>query len=297
MTRLRADILLLVVSIIWGTAFVAQKIANEAMSPLWFVGVRFLVSAALLAPLALIEAKKSAAPITRGALKTAVAIGICLAIGACLQQVALVTASATNGGFLTAIYVVLVPFTSWILTRERVRPIVFPAGLAAVAGAYLLGAHGALQSWSPGDVLLIVSDIAWAFAISMVGIFLKKANRPFFLAFLQFAVTAVIGVLAAMIFEGQLPEGLSTALPALLYCSIISGSIAYTLQVIAQGYTTAPEAALIMSLESIFAAITGALWLGERLTSLAILGCAFILMGVVAAEIGPLKFFGRRRAS
>ncbi len=296
MSRLRADILLLIVSIIWGTAFVAQKIANEAMSPLWFVGVRFLISAALLALPAFIEHKKSSALITRGALRTSVAISICLAIGACLQQSALVTASATNGGFLTAIYVVLVPFTSWMLTRERVRPVVFLAGLAAVAGAYLLGAHGALQSWSPGDVLLIVSDIAWAFAISMVAIFLKRASRPFFLAFLQFTVTGVVGVFAAVMIEGPLPGGLSSALPALLYCSIISGGIAYTLQVIAQGHTTAPEAALIMSLESIFAAITGALWLGERLTPLAMLGCALILLGVVAAEIGPLNLMGRRRA-
>lgn len=286
MTRLRADALLLMVAVIWGTAFVAQKTGNDAMSPLWFVAVRFAVSAAILAPFAVWESRK-AATFDRSALKQAFAIGLCMAVGACLQQIALVTASATNGGFLTALYVVLVPFTTWLLTRGRIRPIILLASLLSVAGAYLLGAHGALVGWAVGDTLLLVSDVAWAFAISLVPLFLARARRPFFLAFLQFTMTGAIAGVAAVAFEGPL-DGIAEALPSLLYAAVISGGIAYTAAIIAQGYTPAPEAALIMSLESIFAAVAGALLLGERLTMLAGVGCLLILLAVVVVELRPV---------
>lgn len=285
MTRLRADALLLFVAVIWGTAFVAQKAGNDAMSPLWFVAVRFAISAVVLAPFALWERRK-AVPLDRTALNQAAAIGLCMAVGACLQQVALVTASATNGGFLTALYVVLVPFTTWLLTHDRIRPIILLASLVSVAGAYLLGAHGALTGWGVGDTLLVVSDVAWAFAISLVPLFLARASRPYFLAFLQFTMTGAIAALAAVVFEGPL-AGVTEALPSLLYAAVISGGIAYTAAIIAQAYTPAPEAALIMSLESIFAAVAGALLLGERLTVLAGLGAALILLAVVIVELRP----------
>ncbi len=288
MTRLRADALLLLIAVIWGTAFVFQKAGNADMTPLWFVAVRFAISATALAGPALVERRRATQPLSRASLGIAAALGACLAVGACLQQTALVTATATNAGFLTALYVVLVPFTSWLLTRQRIRRTIVLASLMAVAGAYLLGAHGALASWTVGDTLLIVSDIAWAFAISLASIFMMRANRPYFMAFVQFAITAVVGLVAALVLEGTTVPNPLPALAALFYTAILSGAIAYTLQLVAQRHTTAPEAALIMSLESVFAAVAAAIWFGERLTPLGVLGCVLILLAVVAVEVGPL---------
>ena len=295
MTRLRADALLLLTAIIWGTAFVAQKAANETMGPITFVGARFLLSAIVVLPLALYETRGADRPITRSDGLLAGLIGLCLFIGSCLQQTALITTTATNGGFLTALYVVLVPITTWLLTRERVRVVVVLACLVSISGAWLLSAHGRTQGIALGDALLVISDIAWAFGISLIAIFLKRTARPMFLSCVQYAVTAVLGLAAALIFESPDWTGIEATLLPLLYAGVTSGGIAFTLQNVAQRHTPAPEAALIMLLESVFAAIAGAIWLGERLGAVASLGCVLILAGVLIAEIGPLS--RRRRTS
>jgi drug/metabolite transporter (DMT)-like permease len=290
MTRLRADALLLFVAVIWGAAFVAQKIGNETLPPLWFVALRFSISAIVLAIPAYLESRCDATPMDQKTFWIAVVIGVSFAVGACLQQTALVTSSATNGGFLTALYVVLVPLTTWLFARQSVRPVVLLAGAIAMGGAYLLGAHGEFKTWSTGDTLLIVSDFAWATGISLIAVFLARANRPLLLNFGNLSITAVVALTAAFVIEGPLPqEAVNAALPALLYTAVLSGGLGFSLQIIAQRYTPAPEAALIMSLESVFAAIAGALWLGEQLTPLAALGCALILLGVVIAEIRPTR--------
>ncbi len=285
MNRFRADVTLVFVAMIWGSAFVAQKIGNATMSPLWFVAVRFLISAVALAPFAWREAQKSTS-MDHQSVRLAAAVGLCLAVGACLQQAAMVTASVTNGGFLTAAYVVLVPLTAWLLMRTPLRPLILAAGALVAAGAYLLGTHGGVVTWAIGDTLLLVADVAWAFAITLVAMFMVRANRPYFLVFVQFATTGILALVAASVLENG-PHGIEEALPALLFAAIISGGIAYTLQMVCQRYTPPAEAALIMSLESVFAAIAGALLLGERLTLIAALGCALIFLGVVISEVVP----------
>jgi len=124
MSRLKADILLLLTAFIWGTAFVAQKQANGFMGPIGFVGVRFILSALILAPFAWREAQRSTVRLGHKDVLTAILIGVCLFSGAMLQQIGMVTTTATNGGFLTALYVVLVPFIVWFLSGHRPRFIV-----------------------------------------------------------------------------------------------------------------------------------------------------------------------------
>jgi drug/metabolite transporter (DMT)-like permease len=288
MNRLAADGLLLLTAAIWGTAFVAQKAANATMGPITFVGARFLLSALLVLPLAVWESRRAPQPLARRELRLAGSIGICLFLGSVLQQTALVTTTATNGGFLTALYVVLVPFTTWLLTGERVRKAVGIACLVSIAGAWLLSARNGLQGIVLGDALLLLSDIPWAVGISLVAVFLGRAPRPFFLACAQYAVTAALGLAAGLALEPVAWDGVAAALPALLYAGLISGGIAFTLQVVAQRHTPAPEAALIMSLESVAAAVAGGLALGERLSAGALAGCGLILLGVAIAEVGPL---------
>jgi len=294
LNRLRADGILLFTAIIWGTAFVAQKAGNEVMGPIAFVGVRFLLSALALAPLAFMESRRQSTPLTPTDFWLLGLIGVGLAVGACLQQAAMVTASVTNAGFLTALYVVLVPFTTWLLTRQRVRPVVIVACMVSITGAWLLTTHGEGFAWSPGDVQLLISVVIWAFWISLIGIFIARTHRPFLLAFVQFAVTAVIALVAAVLWEPTPFAGVLPAWPALLYTGLLSGALAFTLQAMAQRHTPPAEAALIMSLESVFAAIAGALLLHERLPPIALAGGALILFGVLAAEIGPTL---RRKAA
>lgn len=293
MNRLQADALLLLTAVIWGTAFIAQKIANDVIAPLGFVGARFLVSAIVLAPLALFEARKQAAPMSKSNYGLAAVIGLLLSAAGILQQVAMLTSSASHGGFLTALYVVLVPFAAWILTRERVRPLVLVAGLISITGAWLLANKGGAEGFVVGDVVLVAADFVWAFWIALIAIFQKRVARPYLLAFVQFAITAAVSWIAAAIFEATTWRQVVDAMPAILYTGILSGGIAFTLQIFAQRHTPAPEAALIMSLESVFAAISGAALLGERLPPVALAGCALILAGIIAVEIGPA--IARRR--
>lgn len=287
MTRLRADLLLMAVSVIWGTAFIAQKQANDSMGPITFVGARFLLSWLTIAPLALYEYRKAPAALSRADLMLAGFISLCLFGGSVLQQIGLLTTTATNGGFLTALYVIFVPPMVWALTGARPRAIVFLAGAVSIIGAWFLTQQGPFKQLNVGDMLVLVSDLAWATLISLAPIFLSRTGRPFFLAIAQFGVAAALGLVFGLCLEPFSLQGLSAALPAILYAGILSGGLAFTIQIVAQQYTPAAEAALVMSLESIFAAWAGAILLGERLTPLALFGCALILLGVVMVEVGP----------
>lgn len=287
MNRLRADLLLLLGTLIWGTTFIAQKQANDSMGPVTFVGVRFLLSFLALAPFAMFEARQpAAARLNAGDLRLAALIGLSLFAGAGLQQMGLVSTTATNGGFLTALYVLFVPLIVWALGGVKTRAILIVACLFSVSGAWLLTVKGPLQTLNVGDALILIADIAWALQISLAPVFLKRTRRPFFLAFVQYGVTGALGLFAGLVFEPA-PVDFRPAIPAILYAGLLSGGVAFTLQILAQQFTPAPEAALIMSLEAVFAALAGALLLSEPFTPPAVLGCALILLGVALVEVGP----------
>jgi drug/metabolite transporter (DMT)-like permease len=288
MTRMRADLLLLLVALIWGTAFIAQKYANEVMGPLRFVGLRFLLSWLALAPLAWRENRRAGQALTRDNLGLAGVIGLCLFLGASLQQIGLVQTSATNGGFLTALYVIFVPPIVWAITKKPPRAVVLLASLVSIVGAWLLAGKESFGQWTSGDALVLLADIAWAGAISLTPLFLRRADRPFFLAFAQYGVVALLGLTAGWLFEPAPEQGFTPALRALLYAGLLSGAVAYTAQIIAQKSTPPAEAALILSLESVFAALSGAFLLSERLTRPALFGAALILIGVLLVEAGPI---------
>src|SRR5262249_8327044 len=145
--------------------------------------------------------RRAAAPVPKADIRVAVLVGLCLLSGAALQQTALLTASATNGGFLTALYVVGVPFTAWLILKERIRPIVLAACLVCVSGAWMLTDTGGPRTWSRGDLLLMVSDIPWALGITLVTVFQRRCPRPFFLSFVQYTVTGVGAGVLAFVFE------------------------------------------------------------------------------------------------
>jgi len=287
MNRLRADLLLLLTAFIWGTAFIAQKDANASMPPVSFVGARFLISALALLPFMLYEARRETKALTHTDWLQLILIGLCLCAGSCLQQAGLVTTSATNGGFLTALYVVIVPFMVWGISRQRPRSLVLVACLISIYGAWLLTDDGEARHWSSGDLLVVAADFAWALAITVIGMFLERTHRPFFLSFVQYGITAVLALGTGLLFEPVAWTGVVQATTSILYAGLLSGGVAFTLSVIAQKHTPPAEAALIMCLESVFAALAGAVMLHERLTAPAAAGCALILLGVALVEVGP----------
>jgi drug/metabolite transporter (DMT)-like permease len=297
MSRLRADGLLLVTAFLWGATFVVQKNAVGELPPFAFVAARFGVSAVALAPLALFERRRRARPLGRGARKLALAIGLSLFMGTSLQQAGLETTTATNGGFLTACYVVLTPLVVWALSGVAPRALVVAASLVSLIGAWLLATGGGpAQPPAIGDGLLLVADFAWATGIALTPLYLIRGGRPLALAFAQYAMCGGLAALCSLLFEHAEPQGFVVAAPWILFAGLVSGALAYTLQIFAQAHTPPAEAALILSLESVFAAIAGALILGERLSLPGAIGCLMILLGAVAVEAAPalLRWRGAR---
>ncbi|HMA51400.1 MAG TPA: DMT family transporter [Magnetospirillaceae bacterium] len=288
MARLRADLSLLLAAFIWGTAFVAQKTAIGSIGPLLFLGCRFLISTALLTPLALRESRRREDDLTGSDWKLALYVGLSLFGGMAIQQIGIVSTTATNAGFLTAIYVVMVPVVGWALHRNRPSLTVVASCCVSLAGAWMLGQGGGSSSWGMGDVLVLVSDIFQALQIILVERFLSRHSRPLLLSFLQYAVITVLAFAGAFAFEPIVPAGIWAVMPQILYAGVLSGGIAFTLQIVAQRHTPAAEAAIIMSLESLFAALAGAWLLGDRLGPAGLFGCALILAGVLLVQLVPL---------
>jgi drug/metabolite transporter (DMT)-like permease len=308
MNRARADALLLLVALLWGTTFVAQKLGGTTVGPLAFVAVRFLTASVFLLPIAIWEARRATVALRPADLAGGLLIGACLCAGCLLQQTALASTTATNAGFLTAVYMVLVPFVAWIVLRRPPRALVLVACAVALLGAWLLAGPGgkaaaAAGGWSQGDILILGSDLIWALHITLIAQLRGIASRPILLSLMQCAVTGIVSLPAALVWQPVSGAALMGALPSILYAGIVSSGIAFTLQIVAQRHTPPAEAALIMSLESVFSALAGAVVLGEMLSLRAAVGAALIMLGVVLVETssalltaaGALR--GRKRSS
>ncbi len=294
MNRLQADLLLLVASVIWGTTFVAQKIANDHIGPIAFVAARFAVATVFLAPAAIWETRRhlrTGNALPRRDLLHGLGIALCLCTATCAQQIGLVTTTATHAGFLTAAYIAFVPFLAWAIARARPRPPVLLACAIALYGAWLLAGSGTRLSaagWNRGDAIILGSDLVWALHVTLVGHWRGIAARPFLLSWMQCAAAAAVAIVAAWIAQPASWDALRPILPEIAYAGVLSSGVAFTLQIVSQRHTPAAEAALVMSLESVFAAAAGAVMLGDTLTRAASFGAMLILVGAVLVEIGPL---------
>lgn len=312
MTRATADLLLLAAALIWGLAFVGQATAMEHMGPLTFSGARFVLAALAVAPFALMESRRLPA-IPRKRAPALVGIGTVFFLGVVTQQLGLLSTSVTNAGFLTALYVIMVPALAWaaqrLATRRaaarmpvlaspvpasppaetpvKVNGFVWPAAAISFAGTFLLGG-GKLGGLNWGDGLVIVAALFWAVQILALGYLAYDLRRPLTIAFTQYAVTAALGLAAGFIFETPTLTGILAAWRELAYTGIVSGGIAFTLQSIAQAHTPPSDAAIIVSSESLFAAAFGALLLGERLSTPGWFGAALVLAAVLLVQIGPV---------
>lgn len=303
MRRLHANLLLLTAALIWGVTFSFQSMAMAHIGSAWFTGLRFSLGALMLSPLALWEIKRLKAakvqggrwPFGRKEKLGAGAIGCALFLGAWLQQVGIAGTTVANAGFLTALYVPLTPVLALLVLRRAPHPAIWPAAAACLGGAYLM-AGGSLDVAREGDAWVVAGTLFWATHILLVGVVTQRTGAPFVISCLQFAVCGGLGSLLGAATETLTWDAVLGALPMILFAGLLSTSVGFTLQVVGQRHTPPADAAVILSAETVFAAIAGAALLGERLGMLELIGGTLILSGVLAVELLPLWAKRRGRA-
>jgi len=281
--RLKADLTLLMVSMIWGSAFVAQRVAGQMGSVYFFNGARYLLAALVVFPLA-VRARRIENPpskISSDQVKWILIAGALLFLGSALQQAGMVYTTAGNAGFITSLYVVLVPIALFFVWREKPHWMSIAAVGLAGAGAFLLSTGGRFEV-KAGDVLELVGALFWTFHVIVLGKFASKFE-PLSFSVGQLFVCALLNLLVGffvepmMSFNGQL-------IFAIAYTALFSLALCYTLQVWAQRHTPPADAALILSLESVFSVLSGWLILNENLLLIQIFGCVLIFVAVVLSQ-------------
>ncbi|MBI5257383.1 MAG: DMT family transporter [Burkholderiales bacterium] len=291
MTRWQAGALLLLASLIWGSAFVGQALGMAGVGPLTFTGVRFVLGALVVLPLAWREQQALRGAGHRASRQDVAAIGglgLLLCAGVVMQQIGLVSTSVTNAGFLTALYVPLVPVLAWALLRELPHWTVWPAALGCLVGTWLLTGAASPQHLGVGDLWVMASALPWAFHVLLVGRVANRLRGAYTLACGQFIVCALVSGVAGLALEPLSAEGLRRAAGAIAYTGFLSVGVAFTLQVVGQRHAPASDAAIILSTETVFAALFGALFMGDRLGATGLAGAALILACVLAVQVMPM---------
>jgi drug/metabolite transporter (DMT)-like permease len=290
--RLKADLSLLLISIIWGSAFVAQRLAGQMGSVYWFNGARYLLAAVVVVPFAMggNQASKQITAFSRDQYKWMFVAGFVLFLGSALQQLGLVYTTAGNAGFITSLYVVLVPVVLFLIWREKVHWIsIVAVGLAGV-GAFFLSTGGRF-AFRVGDVIELGGALFWTLHVIVLG---KYASRFDAMSFSvgQLLVCGLLNLGIALLAE----EFISLNLPllgAIAYTAFFSLGLCYTLQVWAQRHTPPADAALLLSLESVFAVISGWVLLNEKLIPIQILGCVLIFVAVLLSQFKEWNLRGK----
>ncbi len=274
-----ADFGLLIVAAVWGGGFIAVKDALDTMSPFLLMAYRFTIAAMIV----YIFFKRKMGKITKEDFKGGFYIGLVLFIAFAFQTIGLKYTTASKQGFLTAIYCVLVPIMYWIVYKKIPGIKVFIGSILTIIGIYLVSMHEAI-SFSIGDGLTLICAIFFAIHILLLEYYTKKID-VFKLTFLQLAVAAIFGLIFSFIFEVPRIDISSRELFAIVYLAFFSTFICYVLQTLCQKYTPSSHASIIMSLESVFAAIFGVLLLNEVMTPLMIVGCAIIFLAILITEV------------
>jgi drug/metabolite transporter (DMT)-like permease len=288
---IKSQALLLLTAAIWGFAFVAQRAGMEHVGPFTFNAIRFALGSLALIPFLLLRkrSRRSAghdvnADNFRVLLKGGCLAGGILFAGASLQQVGIVYTTAGKAGFITGLYVIIVPLLGFLIGR-RPGGITWLGAALAVAGLYLLSITAGFTI-GQGDLLVLVSAVAWAAHVMVIG-WLSPQVDALSLACLQYAVCSLLSWVGALAAEEIVFEAVGHALIPILYAGLLSTGVAYTLQVVAQRRVPTANAAIIMSLEAVFAGIGGWLLLSEILSPRGLTGCILMLAGMIVAQLDP----------
>ncbi|MBU1003684.1 MAG: DMT family transporter [Proteobacteria bacterium] len=289
---IKANIFLLITAIVWGTGFVAQRSGMDYVGPMIFNAVRFAIGALSLVPLVIWSSRRGPTlppgeAASRGfALRGAMIAGTILFLGVALQQIGLVHTTAAKGGFITGLYVVFVPFLGLLIGQRPGLGGALGAAVAA-AGLYLLSVTADF-SLAPGDSWVLVSAVFWAVHVLTLG-WLSPKMDCIKLAFGQFAFCSLLHFIAAFLTEEVTIASLQAGWFPIVYGGIMPVGVAYTLQVVAQKDAAPTHAAVILSLEAVFAALGGWLILGESMSGRGLFGCALMLCGMLVAQLWPTK--------
>ena len=276
--RLKADITLFIISIIWGSAFVAQRVAGQMGSVYLFNGFRYVLAALVVLPFV---RRGNIASLPKSQFKWMGVAGILLFMGSALQQAGMVYTTAGNAGFITSLYVVLIPIVLFVVWREKPGWLMLAAFGLAVGGAFLLSTGGRLEVRA-GDALELVGALFWALHVVVLGKFASRFESMSF-SVGQLAVCGLLNFGVGLAVEPMIAFNRQIGF-AIAYTAFFSLGLCYTLQVWAQRHTPPADAALLLSLESVFAVLSGWLLLDETLAAIQVLGCALIFVAVLLSQ-------------
>lgn len=298
-----SSFLLMIAAFIWGTAFVAQKEGLEQIGNFTFLCLRSCLAVVVLTPVSFFIYKNNRRKIGEGEhgenkqfiSKRLVIGGLLCGVSVCLaslvQQYGIILSGVGKSGFLTTLYILIVPILGLIFKR-KVNPILWFCIVIATCGMYFLCVTEA-GSITIGDVLLIMCAFLFAVQIMIVDHYVKTVDGVR-LSLIQFGVTAVVSAVGMFLFEEVDPVAIGDAWFSIFYAGVMSSGIAFTLQIVAQKHLNPTVASLIMSLESVFAALAGAVF-GERLTGSEIFGCALVFLAIILAQLPVEKWFGKKK--
>jgi drug/metabolite transporter (DMT)-like permease len=294
----QSEFLLLLTAIIWGFAFVAQRMGMDHVGPFTFNAIRFaLGSISLLPVLWILKSRKRMEQhpdftFNKSTLWAGLAAGVALFIASSFQQIGIVYTTAGKAGFITGLYIIFVPIFG-IFSGNKTEMKVWAGAILATIGLYYLSVSDNFKI-SPGDMLVLVSAIFFAFHILVISRFANNISA-LHLSIIQFAVCSLLSFAVAGFTEIFFLSDISKAAIPIIYGGIFSVGIAYTLQVFGQKHTPPAIASIILSFEAVFAAIGGWLILNELLTGRNIMGCVMMLTGMILAQL-PGKINSRRQS-
>ena len=275
---------------IWGTTFIAQDTGMDYIGPYLFNGVRFFVGFLVLVPFFIFienrNYKKELNKNKKEFIKYSILIGVFLFLGSALQQVSLQYTDVANAAFFTIFYVPMVPIIVFFLFKDKIHWSNWPSVILCILGGYLL-TNFYDATIRKGDALVILGSIFWALHIIYVGKIIKKFNLPILIGLVQTLVVSSLSFLVAVFFEEISVDGIFKQTTQILYAGILSGGFAFVLQIYAQKNITPTPAAIIFSLEGVIATIAAWILLSQMLNLNNIIGCIFILFGVLISQIVP----------
>ena len=281
---------LILASLIWGTAFVAQTTGMDFIGPITFINIRFFIGTIIILPLAFIERDIffKIEEVKKKKLYLIIFLtGCSLFVGSFLQQYALQYTKVGNAAFLTILYVPFVPIISRFFLGKKIHWSIWVSVSICLVGSYYLTTGNSFEAQS-ADILVALCAVFFALHCILIDEFFEIINAPYSLAFYQFGICFLISLPLMFVFEEPTISGIYEEIGQLLYVGIMSTGVAYTLQIIGQRFVKPSTAVITLSLEGVFAAITAWIILSQILTFIQIIGCSLIIVGVLVAQLIPL---------
>lgn len=302
MKNFKGELILLLTAIIWGTSFISQKLGMNYIEPFTFGASRFLLGAVALIPVILIfdalnKKKRNVKSVeetkrefsNKDLIMGGILCGSALFLGASCQQWGIVYTTAGKAGFITALYIVIVPLFG-IFMHKKINLLTWIGVVLAVVGLFFLCIQEDF-SIQRGDIVVLVGTVFWALQIIVVDVYVDK-TEGIKLSFVQFVTAGILSAIAAVIFENPDINEIIACGGPILYTAIMVVGVAYTLQIIGQKYTNPTVAAIILSMESIFAVISGAIFLNESMSAKELIGCILMFIAVIITQVEPRDIFG-----